>query len=50
MKVAQKRAEIKGLTNIKWYYDKLENIPELNLGKLVLKFKYFQKLNMLRQV
>ena len=35
MKVAQRRAKTKGLTNIRWFYDEIENIPELNLGKIV---------------
>ncbi|MDN3031312.1 MAG: methyltransferase domain-containing protein [Candidatus Tisiphia sp.] len=33
MEVAQKRAEKRGLTNIKWVYDSILNIPKLNLGK-----------------
>jgi len=36
MKVAQMRAKIKGLDNIKWFNDKIENIPKLNLGKFDL--------------
>ena len=35
MKVAQRRAKTKGLTNIRWFYDKIENIPKLNLGKII---------------
>lgn len=33
MEIAQKRAEIRGLTNIKWINDSILNIPNLNLGK-----------------
>ncbi|MBN8543824.1 MAG: class I SAM-dependent methyltransferase [Alphaproteobacteria bacterium] len=33
MKVAQERAEIRGLTNIRWIRDSLLNIPKLGLGK-----------------
>jgi len=33
MKVAQARAEVRGLTNIRWIRDSLLNIPELDLGK-----------------
>ncbi|WP_342278683.1 class I SAM-dependent methyltransferase [Candidatus Tisiphia endosymbiont of Myopa tessellatipennis] len=33
MEIAQKRAEKRGLTNIKWVYDSILNIPKLNLGK-----------------
>ncbi len=33
MEIAQKRAEKLGLTNIKWVYDSILNIPKLNLGK-----------------
>lgn len=33
MEVAQKRAEIRGLKNIKWINDSILNIPDLKLGK-----------------
>jgi len=33
MEVAKKRAEARGLTNIKWVYDSILNIPSINLGK-----------------
>ncbi|WP_341793917.1 MULTISPECIES: class I SAM-dependent methyltransferase [unclassified Rickettsia] len=33
MEVAQKRAEVRGLTNIKWINDSILNIPNLKLGK-----------------
>jgi hypothetical protein len=33
MKVAQKRARIRGLENIRWINDRIENIPQLELGK-----------------
>lgn len=33
MKVAQKRCEIRGLTNVRWIRDSLLNIPKLDLGK-----------------
>lgn len=33
MEIAQKRAEIRGLKNIKWFCDSIFNIPSLNLGK-----------------
>ncbi|MFZ4124748.1 MAG: class I SAM-dependent methyltransferase [Rickettsiales bacterium] len=33
MKVAQERAKIRGLTNIRWIRDSLLNIPTLGLGK-----------------
>lgn len=33
MEVAQKRAEIRGLKNIKWVNDSILNIPNLKLGK-----------------
>lgn len=33
MEVAQKRAEVRGLKNIKWINDSILNIPNLKLGK-----------------
>jgi SAM-dependent methyltransferase len=33
MEIAQKRAEKRGIKNIKWVLDSLLNIPKLNLGK-----------------
>lgn len=33
MEIAQKRAQVRGLTNITWVYDSILNIPNLNLGK-----------------
>merc|ERR1711892_1116856 len=33
MKIAQKRAEIRGLNNIQWYHKSIEDIPSLELGK-----------------
>lgn len=33
MKIAQERAELRGLTNIQWYHKSLEDIPSLGLGK-----------------
>jgi len=33
MKIAQARAEIRGLTNIQWFHRAIEDIPNLELGK-----------------
>lgn len=33
MEIAQKRAEIRGIKNIRWINDSILNIPNLNLGK-----------------
>ena len=37
MKVAEKRARIRGLDNIMWIKDRIENIPHLNLGQQNIK-------------
>jgi hypothetical protein len=34
MRVAQKRAKIRGLENIRWFNDRIENVPQLELGIL----------------
>ena len=36
MEVAQKRVNMRGLTGIKWLNDRIENIPNLGLGKFDL--------------
>jgi ubiquinone/menaquinone biosynthesis C-methylase UbiE len=37
MVVAQERADIRQLQNIKWVNDKIENIPLLDLGNILNK-------------
>ena len=33
MAVAQKRVKMRGLTNIRWINDRIESIPQLNIGQ-----------------
>ena len=33
MAVAQKRVKMRGLTDIRWINDRIENIPQLNIGQ-----------------
>jgi SAM-dependent methyltransferase len=46
MEIAQKRAEVRGLTNIKWINDSILNIPSLKLGK----FDYIQSTGVLHHL
>lgn len=46
MEIAQKRAEVRGLTNIKWVNDSILNIPALKLGK----FDYIQSTGVLHHL
>ena len=36
LQIAQMRAKMQGLSNITWLYNRIENIPNMNLGKFDL--------------
>ena len=36
MRIAQGRSEMVGLSNITWYRNSIEDIPQLDIGKAVL--------------